>query len=156
MSTIDTPIGKPASGQPTPVKVTVYHNDTARFMPFQDGHLLIAVTSHWLDTSDLDPIAVGEWVFHAFNADLDLLESQRNRPGGEVMFLAACVYRLLGHRSVSVGDVIAIDIGSQTHWLACDPFGWRPIREPAPTDLSGRPLSAAGVYQHITDQRPKR
>jgi hypothetical protein len=57
---------------------------------------------------------------------------------------------------LSVGDVIALDIGSQTHLLACDPVGWRPISEPAPTDLSGRPLSAAGVYQHITDQRPNR
>jgi hypothetical protein len=156
MSTIDTPSGESIPERPTPVKVTVYHNDTARFMRYESGHLLVAVTSHWLDTADRDPVAVGEWVFRAFNADLDLLEVQRNRPGGEVTFLAACVYRLLGHRTVSVGDVIAIDIGSQTHWLACDPVGWRPISEPAPAHLSGRPLSAAGVYQHITDQRPNR
>jgi hypothetical protein len=136
--------------------VTVYHNDTARFMPYEDGHLLTAVTSHWLDKPDHDPAAIGEWVFHAFKADLDLLETHRHLPGGETVFLAACVYRLLGHRSVSVGDVIAIDTGSQTHWLACDPFGWRPINEPEPTSLTGRPLSAAGVYDHIAGRRPKR
>jgi hypothetical protein len=49
----------------------------------------------------------------------------------------------------SEGDVIAIDTGSQTHWLACDRFGWRSISGPEPTRLTGRALSAAGVYHHI-------
>ena len=155
MSTIDTTVtGDAASQRPGPVKVTVYHNDDAGFRPYEDGHLLTAVTSHWLDTPDRDPVAVGDWVFHVFNADLDLLETQRRNPGGETAFLAACVYRLLRHRSVSVGDVIAVETESQTHWLACDPVGWRPIAEPAPTNLSGRPLTAAGVYDHIATQRP--
>ncbi|GAA0908116.1 hypothetical protein Vau01_095760 [Virgisporangium aurantiacum] len=136
------------------MKVTVYHNDDAGFRPYEDGHVLTAVTSHWLDTPDRDPAAVGDWVFHVFNADLDLLETQRQNPGGETAFLAACVYRLLRHRSVSVGDVIAVETESQTHWLACDPFGWRPIAAPAPTNRSGQPLSAAGVYDHIATQRP--
>ncbi len=158
MSTIETSTtGEPAPPPPALVKVTVYHNDEARFMPYEDGHLLTAVTSHWLDTpAGDDPVAIGEWVYHVFNADLDLLETQRNRPGGETAFLAGCVYRLLGRRSVSVGDVIAIDTGSQTHWLACDPVGWRPISEPQPADLSGEPLSAASVYDHIARHRPNR
>jgi len=156
MSTIDTPTEESASRQPAPVNVTVYHNDTARFMPYEDGHLLTAVTSHWLDTPDHDPVAIGEWVYHVFNADLDLLETQRNRPGGETAFLAACVYRLLSHRSVSVGDVIAIDTESQTRWLACDPAGWRTISAPQPTGLSGEPLSAASIYEHIARHRPNR
>jgi hypothetical protein len=167
MSTTDTSaISEPAASRPAPVRVTVYHNDTARFMPYEDGHLLIAVASHWLDTTayttadstgdGVDPAAIGDWVYHAFNADLDLLETQRPQPGGETMFLAACVYRLLGRRSVSVGDVIAVDTGGHTHWLACDPYRWRPISAPAPTDLSGTPLSAAGVYAHLADQRSTR
>lgn len=157
MSTIDSAVSGETTSQQAPAKVTVYHNDDARFMPYEDGHLLTAVTSHWLDTPDgNDPFALGDWVFHVFNADLDQLETQRRNPGGETAFLAACVYRLLRHRSVSVGDVISIETGSRTHWLACDPFGWRPISEPAPTNLSGNPLSAAGVYDHIANQRPTR
>ena len=54
---------------------------------------------------------------------------------------------MLGHRSVSVGDVIAVDTGAHTHWLACDPFGWRPISEPAPTNLSGKPLSGRDLVE---------
>ena len=158
MSTIDTsPTGETGSPRPAPVQVTVYHNETARFMPYEDGHLLTAATSHWLDTADSnDPAAIGEWAYHAFNADLDLLETQRHQPGGETTFLAACVYRLLRHRSVSVGDVIAIDTGAQTHWLACDPRGWRPISEPEPADLYGERLTAASVYAHLTNQRSSR
>src|SRR5690242_4651273 len=104
MSTPDTSTNaRPVPPRPAPVRVTVYHNDTARFMPYEDGHFLTAVTSHWLDTADgYDAAAFGEWAFHAFNADLDLLETERHQPGGETTFLAACVYRLLGHRSVSV------------------------------------------------------
>src|SRR5439155_22197205 len=37
MSTIDTPPRKEsAPPQPIPVKVTIYHNDEARFMPYQE------------------------------------------------------------------------------------------------------------------------
>jgi hypothetical protein len=38
---------------------------------------------------------------------------------------------------ISAGDVIAIDTGSHSHWLACDPFTWRPIAEPS-TDPASR------------------
>ena len=156
MSTIDTPPRKePAPPQPIPVKVTIYHNDEARFMPYQDGQLLTAVTSHWLDTptSD-DPLAVADWAYRTFNTDLDLLETERHTPDGETTFLAACLYRLLGHRSLSIGDVIEIETGSETRWLACDPYTWRPIAEPS--HRSGRPLSAATVYQHLADRQSAR
>ena len=55
------------------MKVTIYHNDEARFMPYQDGQLVTAVTSHWLDTpaSD-DPLAVADWAYRAFNAEIGL------------------------------------------------------------------------------------
>jgi len=36
---------------------------------------------------------------------------------------------------VSVGDVIEIETGSHSQWLAGDPFTWRPIAEPS--HLSG-------------------
>jgi hypothetical protein len=103
MSTIDTPpAGESTPQQPIPVKVTIYHNDEARFMPYQDGQLLTAITSHWLDTpTGVDALAIAEWAYRTFNADLDLLETERHDPGGETTFLAACVYRLLGHRSSS-------------------------------------------------------
>lgn len=57
---------------------------------------------------------------------------------------------------LSVGDVIAVETESQTHWLARDPVGWRSIAEPAPTNLSGEALSAPGVYDDIANQRPTR
>jgi hypothetical protein len=156
MSTIDTHVShERESPQPTPVKVTIYHNDEARFMPYEDGQLLNAVTSHWLDVpAGGDPLAIAEWAFRTFNADLDLLETERHNPGGETTFLAACMYRLLGHRSLSVGDVVEIHTGASSQWLACDSVGWRQITEPF-TPV-GEPLSAATVYQHLTDQRSTR
>ena len=51
-------------------------------------------------------------------------------------------------------DVIEIQTGSDSRWLACDPYTWRPIAEPS--HRSGQPLSAATVYQHLADQRPAR
>jgi hypothetical protein len=111
-------------------KVTIYHNDACRFMPYEDGQPLIAVTSHWLDDTVAvgDAQAVAEWAFHIFNADLDMLEPGRDSAGGETAFLAACVYRLLGYRSVSVGDVIEVTSGDDAVWLACDPYGGGPSR----------------------------
>ena len=156
MSTIDT-TGSDVSTpqQPIPVKVTIYHNDEARFMPYEDGQLLTAVTSHWLDTpTGDDPLAIAEWAYRTFNADLDLLETERHTPDGQPTFLAACVYRLLGHRSLSIGDVIEIETGSETRWLACDPYTWRAIAEPP--HRSGRSLSAATVYRHLADRRSAR
>ncbi|MFC0527173.1 hypothetical protein [Phytohabitans kaempferiae] len=161
MSTIDTvAAGEPASRRPAPAKVTVYHNDEARFMPYEDGHLLTAVTGHWLDipADGDDLVAIGEWVFQTFNADLDQLETWRRHAGGGTAFLAACVYRLLGHRSLSVGDVIHVQTGQGSRWLACEPVGWRlitsrltgpAIRCPRPASTStlptGEPRAAASA-----------
>ncbi|GAA4259959.1 hypothetical protein [Dactylosporangium darangshiense] len=130
--------------------VTIYHNTGARFTHYRDGHRLVAVTSHRLPTgAEWDPHAVADWAFHACNADLDQLETGRGTAHGEITFLAACVYRLLGHRALSVGDVIEISTGQQTWWLACDSFGWQHINQPS--NLRGQPLTAAKVYQHIRD-----
>ena len=134
-----------------PVKVTVYHNDEARFLPYQDGQVLTAITSHWLDAPDPDPIAVAEWAYRTFNADLDLLETERHTPHGELTFLAASVYRLLGHRSLSVGDVVEVHTATDSHWLACDPTGWRRIDEPRYD--TGSLLSASAVYQRLAAAR---
>ncbi|HLL66476.1 MAG TPA: hypothetical protein VK453_12115 [Micromonosporaceae bacterium] len=140
---------------PQLLKVTIYHNYEAGFMPYTDGQLLTAVTCHWLETTtNGDPLTVAEWAFRTFNADLDLLEQHRATAGGETTFLAAAVYRLLGHRSLSVGDVVEIQTGPHRQWLACDRVGWRPIN--APSRLAGAPLTAATVYQHLTDRRTAR
>lgn len=152
MSTSDAAAGDgPAATQPMPVKVSIYHNNEARFLPYEDGQQLTAVASHRLDVPSTDPVTVAEWAFRTFNADLDLLETERQLPGGETTFLAACVYRLLGRRSLSVGDVVEIQTGPCSQWLACDPLGWRPIG--APTYICGAPLSAAMVYQRLAEQR---
>ena len=136
-------------------QITIYHNDESRFMPYEDGHRLTAAVSHWRELpAATEPEMLADWAYHVFNADLDHLEPTRTRPDGEVAFLAACVYRLLGHRSLSVGDVIAVQSGATTQWLACDPYGWRPISEPV--DCSGTPLSAASVYRHLAAIRATR
>lgn len=132
--------------------ITVYHNQESRFMPYEDGHLLVAVTSHWLEPfAGTTALAIADWAYATFNADLDTLEHGRATVGGEVTFLAACVYRLLGRRSLSVGDVLEVQDGSASDWLACEPFGWRPI--PRPSRVAGQPLSADTVYQHIVQHR---
>jgi hypothetical protein len=122
--------------------VTAYHNDDSRFMPYEDGQLLVATTSHRLEAhAGRDTEAVAEWAFHAFNADLDGLEAGRDTGDGETTFLAACVYRLLGYRSLSTGDVVQVQAGQDSQWLACEPIGWRRIAEPS--NLSGEPLKPA-------------
>lgn len=137
------------------IHVIVYHNAERGFMPYEDGHRLNVATSHWLPDTDLDPHTVADWAWHAFNADLDMLEPDRaTGTDGETTFLAAVVYRLLGHRSLSVGDVIEIRSGATTHWLACDPYGWRPITEPV--NRGGTPLNAATVYRHLNARRTTR
>nr|WP_036342931.1 hypothetical protein [Micromonospora purpureochromogenes] len=134
--------------------VTVYHNADGRFAPYQDGHQLIAATSHRLPAgADWDPHGVADWAYHAFNADLDHLETGRDTIHGEITFLAACVYRLLGYRSLSVGDVIHVQEGEDSHWLACEPVGWRRVN--APSNVGGAPLAAEKAYKHIRSQRTK-
>ena len=154
MSTPDTTRHGCTASSRRPVKVTVYHNNEARFLPYEDGQLLTTVTSHWLDTPDPEPVAVAEWAFHTFNADLDLLETDRHTPHGKATFLAGSVYRLLDHRSLSVGDVVEVHTEAESHWMACDPTGWRSISEPRYT--SGDLLSAAVVYQHLAAARNQR
>jgi len=130
----------------------VYHNTDARFTSYQDGHHLTAVTSHRLATDgNADPQAVADWAFHTFNADLDQLETNRSTAAGETTFLAACVYRLLGHRSPSVGDVIHITHGENDHWLACEPSGWRPIDKPS--NMDAVPPTARTVYERLRSQQ---
>jgi hypothetical protein len=130
--------------------VAVYHNTESRFMPYEHGHQLRQVISHWRHwPTGTDPLQVADWAWHVFNTDLDMLESGRGTPKGEADFLIASVYRLMRRRSLSTGDVIAVTIGGDTTWLACEFIGWRQITAPAaPT---GRPLSALAVYRHIRD-----
>jgi hypothetical protein len=128
--------------------IAVYHNTESRFFPYEPGHALTQVTSHWrhLPTTTT-PEQLADWAFHVFNADLDHLETNRGTPDGEADFLIACTYRLLRLRSVSTGDVIAVTADGDTTWLACEFIGWRRIGTPA--NLTGQPLTAEAVYQHL-------
>ncbi len=126
--------------------IAVYHNPGSQFLPYDPGQHLTQVISCWRHLT-ATAVEIADWAYHVFNADLDQLEANRARPGGESDFLIACVYRLLTLRSLSVGDVLAITTRGETTWLACDPLGWRPIDTPA--TLTGRPLTARTIYQRI-------
>jgi hypothetical protein len=119
-------------------QVVVYHNLDARLQPYRAGHRLTPVVSHWLDQPGGNPVAVADWAFRAFGNDPDL--SAANPTASSDLALVARAYRLMGHRPVSVGDVVAVAMGSgRWQWLACDPTGWRPVV--APARISGVQLS---------------
>ncbi|GAA1616194.1 hypothetical protein ACFQY4_18155 [Catellatospora bangladeshensis] len=127
----------------------VYHNNETLFIPYKDGQRLTAAMSHWRDLpAATQPETLAEWAFHIYNADLEQLERERSGPDGELAFLNAYVYRLLGLRSLSVGDVLAVtaDTG-RTRWLACETLGWR--RMTPPPNTSGRPLPAQQVCARL-------
>jgi hypothetical protein len=127
--------------------VGVYHNTESRFFPYEDGHQIRQVISHWRHwPTGTDPLQIADWAWHVFNADLDMLESGRGTTQGEADFLIAAVYRLMRRRSLSVGDVISITTEGVVTWLACEFTGWRQITTPA--NLTGEPLSAEAVYRH--------
>ncbi|RSM61759.1 hypothetical protein DMB66_23965 [Actinoplanes sp. ATCC 53533] len=132
--------------------VTVYHHQSSRFAAYTPGDELIEVMSHYRDLpACTEPEQVAAWVFHILNADLVTLEHARANAGGESGFLLACTYRLLGLRPLSVGDVAAVTVEDRTTWLACEPFGWRPIDTPAV--VSRQPLTAEAVYQRLRQGR---
>ncbi|MFF5230240.1 hypothetical protein [Dactylosporangium sp. NPDC000521] len=140
------------------VAVTIYHNVEGRFEPYQEGQPLLLVLSYRLACgAELGPQGVAEDAFQFFNADLEFLEPRRGGDDREVLFLAACVYRLLGCRSLSVGDVIHVrndtdgPDGTADVWLACDRNEWRPIAEPF--SRSGPRGTAAAVYERLTALR---
>jgi hypothetical protein len=127
--------------------IAVYHNTDSRFLPYEPGHALSQVISHWRHMpADATPQDTADHTFRLFNADLDQLETCRAMPNGEIDFLIASAYRLLRLRSLSIGDVVAVTVDGHTTWLACDTVGWRPIAEPR--NLTGSPLTAEIVYQH--------
>jgi hypothetical protein len=95
--------------------------------------------------------AIADWAFYAFNVDLDTLEARRTEPDGENTFLAACVYRLLGHRSLSIGDVVELRSALHSRWLACEAFGWRDI--PQPANLPHQSTVSVAVYRRLTARR---
>ncbi|MEV4722528.1 hypothetical protein [Micromonospora humida] len=128
--------------------IAVYHNTDGRFLPYQPGHTLTQVISHWRHLPDTaTPQHTADWIYTLFNVDLDTLEANRAAPHGEADFLIACTYRLLRLRSLSTGDVVAVTARGDTTWLACEFVGWKPID--IPTRLTGAPLTAAGVEQQL-------
>jgi hypothetical protein len=138
----------------TRFSIEVYHNDEARFMPYENGQRLTLVITHHLDLPHTTPEDVAGVVYHIFNADLHLLETGREDDGGETLFLAAYVYRFLRLRSLSVGDVVHITGGTTPRWLACEPIGWKTID--TPSNLDGMPLNANKVYLNLRTSRDER
>ena len=136
----------------TVYQVGVYHNTDAPFQPYRPDDPVSLVFTFGLDLPQ-DP-GVGEvaaWAFHAFNADLQMLEAGQRAGGDPMMFPIACLYRLLRLRAVSVGDVVQVVTGDAVSWLACGRMGWEPIGEPWTTQ--NQPLTAARVYEQITADR---
>lgn len=132
--------------------VAVYHNTDSRFFPYEPGHALTQVISHWRHLpANATPEKTADWIYGLFNIDLDRLETDRATPNGEADFLIACTYRLLRLRSLSTGDVVAVTVDGQATWLACEFVGWKRIAPP--TNLTGRPLTADTVYQHLQRNR---
>ncbi|MFY1700210.1 hypothetical protein ACN28G_00350 [Micromonospora sp. WMMA1923] len=132
----------------TPHLITLLHNTESRFFPYEPGHALTQVFSHWRHlTAPTTAEQCADWAYHVCNSDLDRLETARTTPGGEVDFLVACAYRLLRLRSLSVGDVVAVTTDGHTTWLACEFTGWRHVD--APTGRTGRALTAEAVYRHL-------
>jgi hypothetical protein len=130
-------------------QVAVYHNTAAWFMPYRPEDPLMLVFTFDRDLPDDNTAEqVADSTSHTFNVDLEVLENDRaTPPGAETAFPLACLYRLLRLRSISTGDVVPAIAEGYTTWLACEPFGWRRID--TPVDLSGLPLTAATVYQHL-------
>jgi hypothetical protein len=125
--------------------VAIYHNTESRFFPYEDGHELRQVISHWRQwPTGTDPIEIVDWAWQVFNADLDTLEARRGTPQGEADFLIAAAYRLMRRRSLSVGDVVSVTAEGVVTWLACENDGWRHIAVPAAT--TGAPLTAEAVH----------
>ncbi|MFI5489221.1 hypothetical protein [Micromonospora echinaurantiaca] len=132
--------------------IAVYHNTDSRFFPYEPGHALTQVFSHWRHLpATATPEQTASWIYGLFNVDLDHLETGRATPNGEADFLIACAYRLLRLRSLSTGDVIAVTADGHTTWLACEFIGWMHID--TPTNITGQPLTAETVYQHLRQGR---
>jgi len=126
--------------------ITVCHNTDRGFLPYEPGHALTRVISHWrhLPTAT-DPEQSADWAYQVFNSDLEHLETGRAAAEAEADFLIVCIYRLLRLRSLATGDAITIE--GHTTWLACERVSWRRIDTPA--NLTGQSLSASTVYEHL-------
>ncbi|SNS98709.1 hypothetical protein SAMN05421812_102637 [Asanoa hainanensis] len=132
--------------------VSVYHNLTSRFMPYNDGDWLTGAIScrPGLGTH-ATPKNAADWAFHAFNVDLDQFWLPRMELADAEARVAPWVYRIVGLRSLSVGDVVAIETASDGEtWVACEPQGWRPIT--APTHIDGDPLNVETVRPYLRGQ----
>ncbi|MEV0714030.1 hypothetical protein [Asanoa sp. NPDC050611] len=131
--------------------VSVYHNRTGQFEPYTDGEWLTgAIRCRVQLAAHSTPHDVADWAFQTFNADVDPFNGlPSGLPPGEA--LAAWVYRLVSLRSLSIGDVVAVDADlNGTTWWACEPDGWRPIC--APNRIDQPPLHVDYVRPYLRGQ----
>ena len=90
--------------------IVVYHNTESRFFPYEEGHALTQVISHWRELpAGASPQWAADWAFRVFNIDLDDLEAGRATASGEADFLIACVYRAAEWRHKDV-ELAAFDL----------------------------------------------
>ncbi|MEV0453735.1 hypothetical protein [Catellatospora methionotrophica] len=127
---------------------------TSNDLKYAAGDRLAEVFDHHFSADDNTTAEhAAEWAFLTFSAPIERLEDHREQGSGEVAFVVGCLYRLLGLRSLYIGDVVEVRTGQDSTWLACDPKGWRRIGEPAVFD--GEPLSADRIYRALASGRPE-
>lgn len=122
------------------MRVRVFLNDEdGHWFGYRPGHEVLEVIGYEDDDLRSDMEAC-ERAFRLFNVDL---EDLRN---GELAL--ARRYRDGRHRSLSVGDVIAIERGQRRQWWACAMMGWGKISKPQEArdgTESARPRGRADV-----------
>jgi len=146
--------------------IAVYHNADSRFFPYEPGHALTKVLSHWRHLpAETSPEEIAEQVRFVLSIDLDYLQAGRGKgcaiptctfahseADGEMDFLLACTFRLLGLGGLGSGDVVGITANEITIFLAvddrCSPFNWRRINPPQ--NITGHGLTAEALYEHLS------
>jgi len=108
------------------MKVTILHQTDPHFVEYKPGDRLTRVFA-FIGSDDLSPEEACDWAFHAFNAPEEFLTDSA---------LVACRdYRAHQLRSLSVGDVVAVEQEGHLSLFACASFGW--------TELNDEPNIAA-------------
>lgn len=93
--------------------VRIWHNESPdHYFGYEYGHRLIEVFAYRLGNRFTD-LASCDLAYHLFNVGHDP-EFGEPHP-------FAMAYRMAGHRSLSVGDVVQVD----SRFYACESSGWR-------------------------------
>lgn len=113
--------------------VTVFHNiagdehgrTIAMLDGYQHGHPLVPVLQDLVGLGTPTEGGVSELLEHYYH-----LLNVGDDPAFGGPHPLAVIYRQQGNRSLSVGDVIAIENGAVVSWFAVASFGFDPLAEP--------------------------